>query len=56
MKSHTSRQIQGPRHLDKRTFPSGDTYVWDETVQEWLLWKSVGSEDSVGSKEQEDAH
>jgi hypothetical protein len=53
MRQYLARQIQGPRHLEKRTLPNGRVLIWDETVGQWFDWELKGTGDSAGALESE---
>lgn len=40
-----------PSHLEQMTLPNGRILVWDQTVEQWLEWKSINTDDEGISSE-----
>lgn len=43
-----------PNHLEQMTLPNGRILIWDQTVEQWLEWKSVSTDDRAESADAAD--
>lgn len=38
-----------PNHLEQMTLPNGRILIWDQTVEQWLEWNCISTDDEAES-------